>query len=299
MSLKPLYLVDASIYIFRSYFGLPESITNANGSPANAVHGYTSFLGQLLRKARPQYITAAFDESLDQCFRNELYPGYKANRSLPDPELAQQLRWCRELTELLGIKTYASARFEADDLIGSLASRMRAHRFRMVYVTGDKDLGQLLVRQDRLWDFANDRFYAHGDILERFGVAPHQLVDYLALAGDAIDNIPGVPGIGARSAAALLQEFGSLDRLYTYLSHHDLRQRNGLSLRGTDRAQKLLTKHEQQARLSQALARIASHAPVRPKPQSLRRKPVSRKKLMAWLEENGFGVRLRTQLLKL
>jgi DNA polymerase-1 len=299
MALEPLYLIDASIYIFRSYFGMPQSITNAGGAPANAVHGYASFLGQLLCKAQPRFIAAAFDESLDQCFRNELYPDYKANRSLPEPELATQLQWCRDLTELLGIKTYASERFEADDLIGTLARRMRGHRFRMVYVTGDKDLGQLLVEQDRLWDFANDTWLAHDGIRQRYGVAPHQLVDYLALAGDAIDNIPGVPGIGARTAAALLQEFESLDELYGYLRTRDLRQRDGFHLRGVDRTENLLRAHEEQARTSKVLATIADNAPIRPQPQSLRRKPVSERKLLAWLDENGFGTRLRSQLLKL
>jgi len=299
MSLKPLYLIDASIYIFRSYFGMPESIVNDNGHPANAVYGYAAFLGQLLRKAQPQYIAAAFDESLDQCFRNEIYPDYKANRALPEPELAQQLAWCRELTELVGIKSYASDRFEADDLIGSLARRMRKQRFRMVYVTGDKDLGQLLVKQDLLWDFAKDAYYTNDDIRARFGVTPDQLADYLGLAGDAVDNIPGVPGIGARTAATLLQEFGSLDRIYDYLTSNHLRQRNGFNMRSIDRTQKLLQAHEEMARTSRSLATIADHAPVRPQPQSLRRKPVKERKLLNWLQQNGFGNRLRTQLLKL
>jgi 5'-3' exonuclease len=153
------------------------------------------------------------------------------------------------------------------------------------------------VKHDQLWDFANDRIYGEADILQRFGVSPHQLADYLALAGDAVDNIPGVPGIGARSAAALLQEFGTLEALYVYLADNDLQHREGFSFRGMNRAQQLLKMHERQARLSQALARIARNAPVRPQPASLQRKKVSNRKLRAWLDRNEFGARLRSQLL--
>ena len=118
-----VYLIDASVYIFRAYFALPESIRDRDGNPAQAIHGFTRFLADLLRRARPRYIACAFDESLTSSFRNRLYPPYKANRALPPPELERQLAACRRMTRALGIKDYASRRFEADDLIGTLAKR--------------------------------------------------------------------------------------------------------------------------------------------------------------------------------
>jgi len=283
--MNPLYLVDASIYIFRAYFSLPETITNAKGHPANAVFGFASFLSGLIADASPVHIAAMFDESLDTCFRNDIHPQYKSNRAPPDEDLARQLNWCKELTALMGIKTYASKRFEADDLIGTAAHQMRPHGFSMVYVTGDKDIGQLISSRDRVWDYARNEYIGHRGIFERFGVKPSQLPDYLALAGDPVDVIPGVPGIGSKTASALIQQFHDLDRLYRHLESKHLREASALSIRGLDR-------------VDQQLATISTSAGIRPTPTTLRRTPIKKRALQTWLKENGFGDRLGSRLTK-
>lgn len=294
--MSSLYLVDASIYIFRAYFSLPETITNAKGHPANAVFGYASFLSGLVSDANPVHIAAMFDESLDTCFRNEIHPQYKSNRAPPDEDLARQLNWCKELTSLMGIKTFASNRFEADDLIGTAAHKMRPHGFSMVYVTGDKDIGQLISGRDRVWDYARNEYINHQGIYEKFGVKPAQLPDYLALAGDPIDVIPGVPGIGGKTASALIQQFSNLERLYRHLESKHLRDASSLSIRGLDRIDRQLRAHEEQAWMSRELATISTTAGIRPTPGSLTRGPIKKRALQNWLEENGFGNRLASRL---
>jgi len=291
-----LYLIDASIYIFRAYFSLPDSITNRNGHPANAVYGYASFLANLTNNARPDHVAAMFDESLDSCFRNELHPGYKSNRTPPDDALARQLHWCKELTSIMGIKTYASHRFEADDLIGTAAKHLRPHGFTMVYVTGDKDIGQLIRGRDLVWDFSRDQYINATQFQDRFGVKPTQMADYLALAGDPVDVIPGVPGVGTKSAAALVQTYGSLEKLYRHLEKKTLKDSPSLQLRGMARIERQLREHEQQARLSQKLATISEAADIRPTPNTLKRSPVKKRILNNWLEKNGFGERLSSRL---
>ncbi len=251
-------LVDASIYIFRAYFSLPERWHSPAGYPLNAVYGYTSFLVELLEQLPEDVVlVAAFDESLGTCFRNELYPGYKASRELPDEALAFQLQACREVTECLGIPCLGGDRFEADDYIATLSVRGREAGREVTVVTRDKDLGQLLLATgDRLWDFAAGSYLDAEGFRERFGVAPAQFTDYQGLVGDAIDDIPGVPSIGAKSGARLIDAFGDLETLEP--NRHDL---GGLGIRGAARVSRALEEHWEQALLSRELARLDSAIP--------------------------------------
>ena len=217
----PTLLIDASIYIFQYYFSLPDHwFSEQEQWPTAAVYGYSAFLARLLKEQQPARIAACFDESLEHCFRNDIYPGYKASRALPDEALAFQLRACREVTELLGIACFSSTRYEADDLLGSLYHCCQRSKTPVAVLTRDKDLGQLLTRpQDFLWDYSSKdktRSYSN-DIATKFGVRPDQLADYLALVGDTIDDIPGVPGIGAKTASQLLTHFGTIDQLLLQL----------------------------------------------------------------------------------
>lgn len=205
------FLVDASVYIFRYYFALPPNWQSRDGYDTEAVYGFSNFLLDLLAR-RPARIACAFDESLGSCFRNDIYPDYKCSRALPDEALAYQLAACREMAEVLGIASFASHRFEADDILATLTRVCRGHR--PIVVSRDKDLGQLLDRgAASLWDFAADRHSDSAAIRQKFGVRPRQIADYLALVGDTSDDIPGVPGIGAKTAAALLAEFDSVEAL--------------------------------------------------------------------------------------
>ncbi|WP_062537317.1 5'-3' exonuclease, partial [Mizugakiibacter sediminis] len=205
------HLVDASLYVFRAWHAVPDEFFDADGHPVNAVYGFTRFLLDLIERARPTHAAAAFDIALTSSFRNAIYPAYKANREPAPPDLERQFLYCREVAAALGLAVLADAAYEADDLIGSALHGLRAHGFRGVIVSADKDFGQLIGADDEQWDFARGQRWGAGGVLERMGVRPEQVADFLALTGDAIDNIPGVPGIGAKTAAALLAHFGDLE----------------------------------------------------------------------------------------
>jgi DNA polymerase I len=248
---------------------MPSSICDEQGREINAVYGYLLFVAQFLKKARPQYLAFAFDESLSTCFRNKIYPDYKSSRTLPDTNLAYQLKLCRKFSQILDLSSYASKRYEADDLLGSLAFYFRKQVSHRVYVTRDKDMGQLLGSQDRLWDFASQAQENESstcqDFYDRFGVRSEQFPDYLALVGDATDDIPGVPGIGAKAASRLLQEFNTLENLYQQLDNLHL-----LELRSAKRIQHLLVEYKELAHISKRLATIKSDIVVAQKLSELR-----------------------------
>jgi len=250
---RRVYLIDASIYIFRAYFSLPATLTDSAGNPINALHGFAGFLAGFLEEAKPHYLAVAFDESLTTSFRNDIYPEYKANRASPPEDLTQQLGHCRTLVQALGLAGFSSGRYEADDLIGTLATRLRPRGFSSVIVSADKDLAQLIAPGDMFWDYARNRRLHYRDIPGWLGVKSGQVADYLALTGDAVDNIPGVPGIGPKTAAALLAHFGSLAELY-----HRLDSVAGLGLHGAVRIQHLLHAHHEQVMLARELTGIVT-----------------------------------------
>jgi DNA polymerase-1 len=289
--MQPLYLIDASIYIFRAYFSIPEHLTDAEGNPANAVYGFAGFLAMLLEKTQAAHIAVAFDESLTTSFRNEIYPPYKANRALPPPELEAQLAACQELARAMGLETFVSPRYESDDLIGTASYAMREQGFRAVIVSGDKDLTQLIGAQDMWWDFTRDRQLDAAGIKRQFGVTPQQIVDLIALMGDSVDNIPGVPGIGPKTAVALLSHFGSLAAIYDRLEEIPR-----MNLRGAPRVHTLIKDNQESALLSQRLARIATDAPIECTPQSLARQSMDRVKLEELCDRLNFGKNLRSKL---
>ena len=215
MGVQRAWLIDASIYIFRAWFSMPDRWYTRDGRPVQAVYGYTKFLLDFLDavEERPR-CAAAFDESLGSNFRNEIYPDYKSSREFPDEDLAFQLESCRAITELLGLPCYGGPRYEADDYLATLAKHCRQDSLAITVVTRDKDLGQLVLGGgDNWWDFAADERLDRTGIFEKFGVWPEQIGDYLALVGDSIDDIPGVPGVGPKTAAALLEAFGDIDNL--------------------------------------------------------------------------------------
>ncbi|MGQ0801735.1 MAG: 5'-3' exonuclease [Pseudomarimonas sp.] len=257
MTGSALYLVDASIYIFRAWHSLPDEFTDRDGQPVNAVHGFIRFVLELLERERPQHIAVAFDESLEGSFRNAIYPAYKANRDPAPESLKAQFRHCQAFTAALGLAVMVDPHYEADDLIGTLLSRQRRAGFHGIIVSPDKDLSQLLEQGDQQWDYARDIRWSAADVPQRMGVRADQVADYLGLSGDAVDNIPGVPGIGAKTAAALLAHFGSLDAL---LARHE--EVAFLRLRGAASHAKRLRDHSEQALLSRQLATVHLQAPL-------------------------------------
>jgi 5'-3' exonuclease len=252
-----VYLVDASRYVFRAWHSMPDEFHDADGWPTNAVHGFARFLLELLDRARPQHIAVVFDEALDSCFRNTLYPAYKANRE-PAPEtLKRQFGHCRDLCAALGLVVLSHREYEADDLIGSALRQARAHGHRGVIVSADKDLSQLLEAGDEQWDFARGQRWGMDGVRDRQGVHARQVADYLALCGDAVDNIPGVPGIGAKTAALLLAHFDSLDALLERVEEIPF-----LRFRGAASVAAKLRAHGEQALLFRKLTTIACDAPL-------------------------------------
>ncbi|MBN8480387.1 MAG: exodeoxyribonuclease IX [Xanthomonadales bacterium] len=252
-----VHLVDASLYIFRAWHSIPNDFTDVDGHPVNAVHGFTRFLLDLLEREQPSHAAIAFDESLTSSFRNAIYPQYKANRALPPAELERQFAYCREIAAALGLTVLTDTRFEADDLIGSAIEALSGLDCGAVIVSADKDFGQLVGERVEQWDFARGQRWDAQGVKQRLGVRPDQVADYLALTGDAIDNIPGVPGIGAKTAAILLAHFDTLEALIERADEVAF-----LRMRGSAAAAMRLREHAALARLSRRLTVIARDAPV-------------------------------------
>ncbi len=286
-----IYLVDASVYVFRAYYSMPPDMRGRDGRPVHAVFGFARFLCDLIERATPRYLAVAFDRSLTTSFRNRIYPAYKANREPAPPDLDWQFGLCREFCELLGVRQFASEEYEADDIIGTLATRCRAVGLRATLVTRDKDMAQVVREGDVFWDYAgNARFY-YADIAERFGVAPERFADYLALTGDSVDNVPGVPGIGPKTAAVLLREFVSLEEIYDNL---DLLA--GLEIRGAATLAARLERHREAAYLARALTSIACDMPLEiDSHESLRRRAPDTQGLTDFFDAQDFGPMLRRQ----
>ncbi|MEM9556579.1 MAG: 5'-3' exonuclease H3TH domain-containing protein [Acidobacteriota bacterium] len=247
-----IHLVDASPYIFRAYFSLPDSIRDPGGRSVHAVYGFATFLLKLVEDEAATHLAAAFDESLTSSFRNEIYPAYKSGRELPPDDLKAQLDDCRRLAAALGVPTFRSARYEAEDLLAALMPPLLEDGHDVVLVSSDKDLLQLVDARVSMLDFARDTRFTPADVEEKFGVRPEQITDYLGLAGDSVDDIPGVPGVGKKTAAALLAAF---DRLEDALD--DLDAVAALEVRGARSLAKKLAEHRERALLSKRLATLA------------------------------------------
>jgi len=282
-------LVDASIYVFRGWFSLPATLAASDGQPINAFYGFARFLLELLAREQPRAIVCAFDESLTTSFRNDFYPAYKANRERAPEELKAQFALCRALCRALGVVELGSPRYEADDLIGSLMARHRGAVSGFTIVTRDKDLAQLVGERDEYWDYAADLRLDHAGVTQRFGLPPTLIADLLALTGDVVDNIPGVPGIGPKTAVALLRHFGGLEALMARLGEVP----GVVGLRGAKRLGGLLETHRDTIAMARRLTVIATDAPVPAGTQALHRAAVDHAALEALFQACGVGERLR------
>lgn len=293
MKLPAVYLVDASVYIFRAWFSMPDEFVNAAGEPTNAVYGFSGFLCSLLEQTSAEYVAIAFDESLTTSYRNEIYPEYKANREPAPPELKRQFSWARSVAEAMGLQCFSDPRYEADDLIGTLAEHWRERGHPICVVTSDKDLAQLVGEGDFWWDFSRNQKLNARQLTEKFGVMPDQMADYLALTGDSVDNIPGVPGVGPKSASALLGHFGDLDKLYQRLEEVP-----HLSIRGAKSLQKKLQDHRDAAELARQLTVIDTSVESALSTPDLRRNQVDTASLNRLFDELEFGGMLRQRCLR-
>jgi DNA polymerase I len=263
MTAPRVYLIDASIYIFRAWHIYDTSITDRDGKPVNAVFGFSDFLYQLIKQTQPEHIACAFDASQRLSFRKEIYADYKANREPAPAELKYQFALCKAFCRAVGIAEFDSERYEADDIIGSLAHHYRQLGHPITVVSADKDLTQLVLsEQDRWWDFARSTVLdAHG-VKAHFGVRPSQIADMLALAGDKIDNIPGIPGVGYATAAKILQKYDSVESI---LANHA--QIGSMKFRGAVRVQALLNAHRHLLPRNKLLTTVATDMQFNPAPQ--------------------------------
>ncbi len=208
---KKVCLVDGSGYIFRAFYGLPM-MTNPEGTPVNAVYGFTNMFLKLTAKIKCDYCLVLFDAKR-QNFRNNFFADYKGTRKETPEELIPQFPIIREAVDALNINHLEMEGFEADDLIATYAKQATDKGYEAVVVSADKDLMQLIRPGVEYYDPMKDKFFTPEDVKEKFGVYPERVVDVQALAGDSTDNVPGVPGIGLKTAAELVNQFGSLEQV--------------------------------------------------------------------------------------
>ena len=264
--------------MYRAYHAMRGSgLTGPGGRSTHAVYIFVTMLRKLVQDHHPQYIAASFDLA-GPTFRSDMATDYKANRSPMPPDLAEQIPWVHEACEAMGVPILTYQRFEADDVIGTLATRAVEQGFEVAIVTGDKDFFQLVHDGIKVYNPRDDgTWYDPSGVKEKFGVAPEQVIDVLALMGDSIDNIKGVPGIGEKGARDLIASYGSLEALLSHASEvSNKRYREGLLA------------HAEDARQSRELARIRTDVPVEFQAEALRYRGVSRERCFELFTLLGF-----------
>ena len=244
-----IYLIDGSSYIYRAYYAIPH-LSNARGAATNAVYGFTNMLLKVVRDEKPDHLAVIFDAK-GPTFRKEIYPEYKANRAKMPEDLVPQIPLIKEVVRAFNMPVVEKEGFEADDIIATLAERFAASGMAVTVVTGDKDLMQVVGERVRLLDTMKDKVSGPEEVRERFGGPPEQVKEVLALAGDSSDNIPGVPGIGEKTAKELIGQFGSLENLLANID----------GVKGEKRRENL-RKFAEQARLSRRLVSLVRDVPL-------------------------------------
>jgi len=210
---KRLFLIDGSHALYRSYHAI-RNLSTSRGLPTNATYGFTQIVQKIVKDHAPEYLAVVFDTP-SPTFRHRIFPEYKANRPPMPEDLSVQIPWIKRMLEAYGVPQVEQAGYEGDDLMGTLACLATAQGLEAVLVTGDKDLSQLVGPDLKILNPAKDLLQGPEEVAAQFGVSPHQMPDLLALTGDAIDNLPGVPGVGPKTAAKLLQQFGSLEEIFS------------------------------------------------------------------------------------
>ncbi len=272
---EQVYLVDGSGYIFRAYYGLP-AMNRPDGTPVNAVYGFTSMLMKLMDDEDADYLAVIFDTAR-ATFRNDIYPDYKANRDDPPDDLIPQFPLIREATSAMGLPGVEKAGFEADDLIATYARAAAADGYEVTIVSSDKDLMQLVGERITMRDPMKNTLIGPDQVVEKFGVGPDKVIDVQALAGDSTDNVPGVPGIGIKTAAELINAYGDLESVLEHAA--DITQ---------PKRRENLIAHADLARLSRELVRLRDDVPVEEKLASFAVGKPDPDTLLAFLTEQGF-----------
>ncbi|HKT35183.1 MAG TPA: DNA polymerase I [Nitrospira sp.] len=273
-------MIDASAYVYRAFFALP-ALNNSKGLQTNAVYGFTTTLMKIIREHRPHGLAVVFDEA-GPTLRHEAYQAYKAQRP-PMPEgMSAQIPYIHRVVEALNIPVVRQAGYEADDLIGTLAVQAEKAGYDVVIVTGDKDMFQLLTPQVRIYDPVKNKWIGEAECRERFGVEPARVVEVMGLMGDSTDNIPGVRGIGEKTATKLIAQFGSIEDLMGRIDEVT-----------PARVKALLVDQAENARLSRTLATIETRAPVELHPEQYQLKPAHQERFADLLRELEFTTLLK------
>jgi DNA polymerase I len=210
---KSLYIIDGSSYIFRAYFGIRQFLSTSTGFPTNALYGFINMLQKVVKDEKPDYLCVAFD-SKEKTFRHDIYPEYKANRDAPPEDLVKQFPYFEPLVAAYNIASVRVPGFEADDIIGTLALQGAKAGYRVVIVSGDKDMMQLVSPEVQMLDTMKNKWFGAKEVEEKFGVPPEKVIEVMGLMGDSSDHIPGVKGVGPKTATELIQKYGSIDELY-------------------------------------------------------------------------------------
>jgi len=247
-SVEKIYLIDGSSYIYRAYYAV-RHLSNSRGEPTNAVFGFANMLLKIMRDEKPQHLAVVFDTKAPT-FRKEIYPEYKANRAAMPDDLVPQIPLIKELVRGFNIPCIEMDGYEADDIIATLAKRFAADNYEVVVVTGDKDMMQIVSDRVCLYDTMKDKISGPKEVAERFGGPPDKVIEVQALAGDSSDNVPGVPGIGEKTAVALIMEFGSVEHLLANLDQVKGKRRENLET------------FADQARLSKKLVTLIDDVPL-------------------------------------
>jgi len=281
-----LFLIDGSAYVYRAFFALPP-LSGPTGQPTNAVYGFTTMMLKLLNETKPAYLAVVFDAP-GRTFRDDLFERYKANRAETPPDLTAQIAAVHQVVAGLRLHSIAVPGVEADDVIATLIRRFTAEGIECVIVTGDKDLMQLVGPKVQLWDTMRDRWFDEAAVEARWGVPPGKIVDLMALMGDPIDNIPGIKGIGEKTAVALIREFGDLENVLARLSEVER-----LKLRGAKKIAESLRLGADTARLSRQLATVKDDVEIACTLEACRVEPPDTAALRPLFTHLGFQSLLR------
>ena len=278
------YLIDGSGYIFRAYYALPPLTRKSDGLPVGAVSGFCSMLFKLLEDSKsnenlqkPTHFAVIFD-SARKTFRNKIYSEYKANRAEAPEDLAPQFEYIRKSVNAFNLPCIDLPNYEADDLIATYAEQILSKGAKVTIVSSDKDLMQLYNKDVRLFDPMKNKFISTQDILTKFGVEPKKIIDVQSLAGDSSDNVPGVPGIGVKTAAELINKYGTLEKLLD--NTHEIKQ---------NKRRETLTENKDKAIISKKLVTLMKNVPVEKKIEEFQLKKIDKDKLYKFLREMEFN----------
>ncbi|MDO8445222.1 MAG: DNA polymerase I [Deltaproteobacteria bacterium] len=280
MSRKKLYLIDGNSYIYRAYFAIPY-LSNSKGLPTNAIYGFTNMLMKVIKEESPDYLAIAFD-SKGPTRRHIEFEDYKAHRpAMPDP-LSRQIPYIHRMVEAFNIPVLIMEGVEADDIIGTIARKAEKDGMEVIIITGDKDIFQIISPHIKIYDTLKNKYFGIDDVKERFGTDPERVVEVMGLMGDSSDNIPGVPGIGEKTAKALIEEYGTIENLL-----------NNLEKIKKPKLKESLRENTELARLSRSLATIQTDIPIETEYKELSISKPDNEKLFPLLKELEFTAMLK------